>query len=97
MSNLCRMIPSDSGPATLTVNARQYVGTVGTPVNVEEMDALELQANGWTRISGYAGTTTQRLALTGMVIGDLFYDSTLTMMMVWTGANWRRVSTGATT
>lgn len=94
----CRMLPPTAGKnLTARVNGRTYTGVTGTPQDIEEPDALVLEANGWTRVRGYVGTTTERNAMStvGLPRGTEWMDTTLAYKVVWDGATWRRPDTGA--
>jgi hypothetical protein len=100
---LYRMLCPPTGNTTAVVNGRTYVGVVGTPVDVPDFDGKLLEANGWEKAAELgSGTTAQRLAQTLLPMGqgapmggDEFYDSTLGMVVMYDGKNWRRPDTGA--
>jgi hypothetical protein len=78
----------------LTVNGRAYSGTPGNVVDVSmPSDADYLGGNGWTRV-GEVGTTAQRPKAADRR-GQHFIDTTLSLVIVSDGVNWRNPITAA--
>jgi hypothetical protein len=73
------------------VNGRTFQASVGYQ-DVADHDADMLQANGWVR-GGKSGVTSARPTNPGR--GDQFIDTTLAAVIMWDGAAWRNVLTGA--
>jgi hypothetical protein len=85
-----RLIPPARG-SKVTVNGRTYDPAVGAQ-DVNEFDATHLQANGWLFLAP-SGPTTQRptssLGVYPLMQGARFWDTTISHMVIWDGANWR--------
>jgi hypothetical protein len=88
-----RMLCPPSGNTIHKVNGRTYTGVLGTPQDVLEVDADQLQANGWTPFAGggYSGTTAQR-PTSGLTKGVEYADTTLGYSVVYDGASWRNMA-----
>lgn len=75
---------------------RPYTAVAGTIVAVIPADdVVQMQSRGWMLLPG-SGTTAQRPTGPSLTPGTLFVDSTVPATVVWDGANWRNVTTGAT-
>lgn len=79
----------NSGPNPITVNGRVYTATLGSSVQVPAQDASIMEANGWTRFGRFSGTTAQRPTPPYVSRRLMYYDTTLSAMIVWDGATWR--------
>lgn len=89
-----RVLPPNANPITTTVNGRPYSTTAGTPLDVPDMDAMVLQANGWhISAPGGVGTTTTRPA--NPTKNMRFADTTLGVEITFDGKAWRNSITGA--
>lgn len=97
MQNI-RMLPPVSGETSITFNGRTYSCAVGSYLDVPEVDARVLAANGWRSLGQNCrgvGATTAR-PTDYLRAGDTFIDTTLSAVVQWDGAAWRDVQTGAT-
>lgn len=75
---------------------RPYAAALGSIVAVIPADdVVQMQARGWMLLPG-SGTTAQRPSGPSLTAGTLYVDSTVPATIVWDGANWRNVITGAT-
>lgn len=90
-------VPADPAPTQ-----RGYSSTLGTvldvPGNLDVIasgDAAELVNQGFVAIA-LSGTTGARPPTGSLPLGSRYIDTTLSIMVVWDGANWRNVVTGAT-
>jgi hypothetical protein len=85
-----RLIPN-TAKSKVVVNGRTYDPSIGAQ-DVPEFDATHLQANGWVFLAP-SGPTTQRptssVGVYPRVQGVEFWDTTLSHMVIWDGANWR--------
>jgi len=95
-----RLLPPASGPAqAMVANGRNHAAAPGTFVDVVDADAKILKANGW--LCGIpSGPTANRPAPRlnepyNAVPGFLFVDTTISAVIMWDGATWRSVLTGA--
>ena len=83
---------------TMTVNGRTYSGAPGSVLDVPDMDARVLGANGWVKV-GPSGTTAQRPTSTSAPLkaapGVHYWDTTLSKMIVFDGITWRDPATGS--
>jgi len=94
-----RMLPpTNVAHQTRVVNGRTYTGAPGTSVSVPDVDGPTLQANGWTFIA-LSGTTSARpsskLGVANNHRGTLFFDETLSALIITDGTTWRNPATGA--
>jgi hypothetical protein len=95
MSLNVRMFPPGSGKqATISVNGRSYTCPLNATVDVPQVDAVILSANGWTMAADAVGTTAQRLA-SNPFQGMKWHDTTLNLTVVHEGTAWRNPATGA--
>jgi len=100
-SRTTRVIPTASikAQSATPANGRSYSIATGMQ-DVPDMDAQVLSANGWA-VLGMVGTTANRPKATdddmamAFGVGMRYIDTTLAAMIVWDGANWRNVATGA--
>ncbi len=79
--------------ASVVANGRTYTATAGL-ADVPDFDAAVACSNGWQRLEN-VGTTAQRPVLGTDQAGQRFIDTTIGAVIVWTGAAWRNVVTGA--
>ena len=91
---LIRMLPPDNNPITTVVNGRSYSTTASAPVDVPDMDALVLRANGW-HLSALGGVGTTSIRPTNPTKNMRFADTTLGVEITYDGKNWRNAITGA--
>jgi hypothetical protein len=86
-----RLLPPAKG-GTTTVNGRTYSAASLTAQDVSEFDSTHLQANGWIFLAP-SGPTTQRpnseVGVYPRIPGVMFWDTTLSHMVLWDGVNWR--------
>jgi len=91
-----RMIPSSAILGrTTAANGRNYVAAAGAVVDAPIQDALVLGANGWVSVAD-SGPTSARpvrdgngaLLGPGYGVGRLYADTTIGLLICWTGANW---------
>jgi len=94
MINMRLFPPSIGTKPTITVNGRTYSAALGGTVDVQQVDAQVMLANGWTKAADAVGTTAQRLAATPFQ-GMQWHDTTLNLTVVHEGAVWRNPATGA--
>ena len=87
-----RMLCPASGNKTHTVNGRVYTGVAGTPQDVPDFDAAELEANGWTAFCADGVGTTANRPTTGLFRGMQYADTTLGYPVVYDGAAWRNMA-----
>jgi len=73
---------------------RPYIATLGTIVTTLDGDTQQMQPRGWMLLPGF-GTTAQRPATNNLASGTMYVDQTLSITVIWDGANWRNVTTGA--
>jgi hypothetical protein len=95
-----RVLPPPSGATqTMSANGRPYSASPGAVLDVLDIDANIMLANGW--VCGIpSGPTTSRPktrlnAPYDVGPGFLFVDTTLAAVIIWDGATWRNVITGA--
>jgi hypothetical protein len=83
---------------TRVVFGRSYTGTPGYTYDIESCDAEELSANGWIDCA-LSGPTSERPSASvgpnSLFPGLQFLDTDLDAVVVWDGATWRNVLTGA--
>ncbi len=93
-------LPLGASTTTSTVNGRTYSGAPGTTVDVIDMDAFVLAANGWLRVA-QVGATSARPVHNSSIVGDVttgmrFLDTTLGYEIVLdSGGTWRNPATNA--
>jgi hypothetical protein len=76
-----------------SATAGGYIDAIGDPTSG---DAASLTSQGFITI-GASGTTAQRPTGAGFLKPSFVYvDTTLALVVVWDGANWRNPVTGAT-
>jgi hypothetical protein len=95
----CRMLPPiDSRYQTITTSGRTYSAQPHTALDVLDVDAQVLEANGWTNM-GPTGTTAQRptgtLGVWTATRGARYYDTTIGKLIMHDGMTWRDPATGA--
>jgi hypothetical protein len=95
-----RILPPAAGlTQTMSANGRPYSAAPGAVLDVLDADANVLLANGW--VCGIpSGPTTSRPKTRfsepyNVGPGSLFVDTTLAAVIIWDGAAWRNVITGA--
>jgi hypothetical protein len=76
----------------MTVNGRTYACATNSTIDVPDQDALVLLTNGWCDTSRAVGATASRPSAPNL--NQKFHDSTLNMIIVWDGKNWRSIATG---
>lgn len=88
-------MPPISGQAgQIKVNGRTYVCPANSTIDVPDMDAWVMRANGWVAsASGGVGATVDRPSKPNK--GQQFNDTTLGKNIVWDGKVWRDPATGA--
>ena len=87
--------PSDIGG----INARRYYSAgAGGYVDAVDLDAGPLGSQGFLAVGNGSGPTTARpnLVDNASAPGFVYLDTTLSLIVVWDGANWRNPVTGAT-
>lgn len=97
-----RMLPVNgnatgwAGSPSNVAARRSYTATPGQTIDAtDEEDASTLTSQGFIVIGG-SGTTAARPTTTGLIKPGYFYvDTTLNLVIVWDGANWRNPVTGA--
>ncbi len=97
-----RMLPPPAvGQQTVTVNGRRYSAAPGAAVDVPDMDANVLAANGWV-VCAPSGPTSARPTVNPntnppyvAAPGFEFFDTTLGKLVFWDGASWRDPATGS--
>jgi hypothetical protein len=77
------------------VNGRSYVCVPGSVVSVPDFDAGALESNGWVRTAAHGSGATTGRPTTGLFKGYEFYDSSLSINVIWDGKVWRSHVTGA--
>jgi hypothetical protein len=90
--NIRLLPPVEPSHQAYVINGRAYSAVPGGFLDVLDSDAQELQANGWVWVapSGPTGARpTGRLGLYQASPGTLFYDTTLSKLIVCDGVNWR--------
>lgn len=106
MSITTRMLPLGGATVTGTIGAgagtpvqRAYTATAGGYIDAvgdPSVDAAALTSQGFVLIGG-SGTTSQRPTGAGFLKPRFVYvDTTLALVVVWDGVNWRNPVTGAT-
>ncbi|WP_149344291.1 hypothetical protein [Neorhizobium sp. P12A] len=89
----CRMMPPGSGlKNTIMVNGRTYTCALGSMIDVPDADAYVMTANGWVDTTRLSGPTANRPATPN--VNAKFHDTTLNVLIVWDGVNWRSIATG---
>lgn len=91
-----RMLPPVSvGQQTQAVNGRRYSAAPGAAVDVPDMDASVLAANGWITCAP-SGTTAQRPTTNPNTNPPYvaapnfrYFDTTISALIFWDGATWR--------
>jgi len=76
------------------VDQRPYIAVPGSIVQALADDAVQISPYGWMLLPTF-GTTAQRPATNNLAAGTMYVDQTLSITVVWDGANWRNVTTGA--
>jgi hypothetical protein len=92
-------VPPGASTTTTTVNGRTYSAAPGTTLDVVDVDARLLAANGWLSVA-QVGPTSARPTHNNWVVGDMvkgmfFIDTTLGYAITWDGAAWRNPVTNA--
>ena len=93
------MLPSTTAQSTYCggfqpATQRPYIPVPGTIVSTIDGDTVQLAPRGWMLLPTF-GTTAQRPVAPTVSAGALYVDQTLSITVVWDGANWRNVTTGA--
>lgn len=97
-----RMLPPVAvGQQTQTVNGRRYSSAPGVVLDVPDMDATVLAANGWIMCAP-SGTTAQRPTTNPNLNPPYvaapnfeYFDTTLLKLIFWDGTTWRDPVTGS--
>jgi hypothetical protein len=91
------------GPAAVSqqvrvINGRQYSASAGQELDVIDVDAQVLSANGWIWVAP-SGTTAQRpvgtLGMYQATEGFLYFDTSINLLITFAGGTWRSNSTSA--
>jgi hypothetical protein len=87
--------PVSVSQQTQTVNGRLYSAAPGVAVDVPDMDAPVLAANGWVMCAP-SGTTAQRPTTNPNTNPPYvaapnfeYFDTTISKLIFWDGATWR--------
>jgi hypothetical protein len=92
MTSTVRVLPPiDVRYQKMIVFGRSYAGAPGATLDVLDSDAAVLTANNWIRV-GRSSTTATRP--TDARVGETLLDTTLGIVIIWDGANWRNPVTG---
>lgn len=96
------MLPINGGPATAwagsPVNAsarRNYAASSGSTIDALNGDASPLASQGFVAVGDESGATTARPVNKYLRPGYVFVDTTLSLVVVWDGTDWRNPVTGA--
>jgi hypothetical protein len=95
--NIRLLPPTIAAKQTITFNGRSYSSTPGNVVDIMDADALELEANSWIPVAPSGPTSarpTGQLGLYTATPGFLYFDTTISKLVVYDGAAWRDPSTG---
>jgi hypothetical protein len=94
-----QVTPGVGAPTTVTVpGGRTYTCAIGSTIQVPDSDALILLANSWLRSANATGTTAARpTAVAGGAIplNYEYYDTTLSVNVMWNGKNWVKHTDGS--
>jgi hypothetical protein len=96
--NIRMLGPNNIAQQTRVVNGRSYTLAAGAEMDIIDVDAAILSANGWTWVA-QSGTTAQRptgtLGQYNANEGSTFFDTSLGYVIKYAGGAWRNPSTGA--
>jgi hypothetical protein len=96
--NIRLLPPIEPSHDAYTINGRSYSASPGSVLDVLDYDAAILEANGWIRVAPSGPSSarpTGRLGLYQSAPGTLFYDTTLSKLIVCDGQSWRDPATGS--
>jgi hypothetical protein len=82
---------------TRIVNGRSYSSTPGNTLDVYDADAQELEANGWIAVAPSGPTSARPTGTLGQYTatpGFLYYDTTISKLVISDGLTWRDPATG---
>jgi hypothetical protein len=84
---------------TIVAFGRTYSSTPGHVVDVLDDDAAVLGANGWLRVAFSGPTTARPTSSVGnghsAATGATFFDTTLSLLVVFDGKSWRSIVDGS--
>jgi hypothetical protein len=93
-----RLLPPVAVAAqTRIVNGRSYSSTPGNTLDVYDADAQELEANGWIAVAPSGPTSARPTGTLGQYTatpGFLYYDTTISKLVISDGLTWRDPATG---
>jgi hypothetical protein len=95
--NIRLLPPVPVSKQTIAINGRGYSAAPGSVVDVLDVDAQELQANGWIPVAPSGPTSarpTGTLGLYSAAAGQTFYDTTIGKLIISDGQSWRDPATG---
>jgi hypothetical protein len=96
--NIRLLPPVAAALQTRVVNGRSYSAAPGGVVDVYDADAQELEANGWIAVAPSGPTSARPTGTLGQYTatpGFLYYDTTISKLVIFDGANWRDPSNGS--
>jgi hypothetical protein len=80
---------------SLTVGS--YTASPGSVIDVLDADAEQLEANGWIAVAPSGPTSARPAGTLGLYQaspGQLYYDTTISKLIISDGQTWRDPSTG---
>jgi hypothetical protein len=95
--NIRLLPPVIASKQTITFSGRSYSSTPGNTVDIIDSDALELEANGWIHVAPSGPTSARQTGTLGAYTatpGFSYYDTTISTLVIFDGANWRDPATG---
>src|ERR1700747_3093127 len=90
--NIRLLPPVEPALQTRIVNGRSYTAAPGNVVDVYDADAEVLSGNSWTVIAPSGPTSARPTGTLGQYTatpGFLYYDTTISKLIIFDGANWR--------
>jgi hypothetical protein len=90
--NIRLLPPTEAALQTCAFKGRSYSAVPGSFLDFYDADALVLEANGWIHVAPSGPTSSRPVGALGpyaAVPGTWFYDTTISKLIVYDGANWR--------
>jgi hypothetical protein len=96
--NIRLLPPAIASKQIVALNGRSYSSTPGSVIDIMDADALELSGNGWIAVAPSGPTSARPTGTLGQYTatpGFLYYDSTISKLIIYDGANWRDPANGS--
>jgi hypothetical protein len=95
--NIRLLPPTEPSHDAYLINGRSYGASPGSVIDVLDSDAAVLEANGWIAVAPSGPTSARPTGTLGLYQaspGQLYYDTTISKLIISDGQAWRDPSNG---